>query len=58
MQVLGGLMNDSHASCRDLFDVSCPELEALTGLARCVPCSARRCRTDACAGLRVRPAAG
>ena len=27
-------MNDSHASLRDLYEVSCPELDLLAGLAR------------------------
>lgn len=31
---LGRLMNDSHASCRDDYEVSCPELEELVELAR------------------------
>lgn len=30
----GTLMNDSHASLRDLYEVSCPELDLLAGLAR------------------------
>ena len=30
----GRLMNDSHASLRDLYEVSCPELDLLTDLAR------------------------
>ena len=31
---LGELMNASHASCRDRYECSCPELEELVGLAR------------------------
>ncbi len=31
---LGALMNASHASCRDDYEVSCPELEALVAAAR------------------------
>jgi len=27
-------MNESHASCRDDYEVSCPELEALVAIAR------------------------
>lgn len=30
----GVLMNDSHASLRDLYEVSCPELDLLAGIAR------------------------
>jgi galactokinase len=30
----GRRMNESHASCRDLYEVSCPELEALVAAAR------------------------
>ncbi len=32
--LLGKLMNDSHVSCRDDYEVSCPELEELVELAR------------------------
>jgi N-acetylgalactosamine kinase len=31
---LGRLMDQSHASCRDLYEISCPELESLTAIAR------------------------
>jgi galactokinase len=31
---VGSLMNLSHASCRDDYEVSCPELEALVSIAR------------------------
>ena len=40
----GRLMNDSHASLRDLYEVSCPELDRLTDLAR---------RHPACFGARL-----
>ena len=40
----GRLMNESHASLRDLFAVSCPELDLLTELAR---------RHEACFGARM-----
>jgi len=33
--VLGKLMDESQKSCDELFDVSCPELDTLTKLARC-----------------------
>jgi N-acetylgalactosamine kinase len=31
---VGALMNQSHASCRDDYELSCPELEALVSIAR------------------------
>ncbi|MCX6132269.1 MAG: galactokinase [Ignavibacteriales bacterium] len=31
---IGSLMNQSHASCRDDYEISCPELEALVSVAR------------------------
>jgi N-acetylgalactosamine kinase len=33
-EAFGNLMNESHASCRDDYEVSCPELEALVANAR------------------------
>jgi N-acetylgalactosamine kinase len=33
-KLLGHLMNDSHKSCRDLYDCSSEELDELTQLAR------------------------
>jgi N-acetylgalactosamine kinase len=32
--LFGTLMNDSHASCRDDYEISCPELEDLVSVAR------------------------
>ena len=32
MQELGKLMSESHASCRDLYECSCPELDELAVL--------------------------
>ena len=34
LQGLGDLMNDSHRSCRDLYEISCPELDTLVDIAR------------------------
>jgi len=34
VSLLGGLMDRSHSSCRDLYEISCAELDALTGIAR------------------------
>ena len=33
-EAFGSLMNESHASCRDDYEVSCPELEELVAIAR------------------------
>lgn len=33
MKLLGQLMNESQASCRDLYECSCPELDEITSLA-------------------------
>jgi hypothetical protein len=42
-RALGELMDASHASCRDLYDCSCNELEALVAAAKvcshCTPCT-------------------
>jgi galactokinase len=34
LQTVGALVNDSHASLRDLYEVSCPELDLMATLAR------------------------
>ena len=34
LEILGALMDESHASCRDLYDCSCPELDRLCNLAK------------------------
>jgi galactokinase len=44
LRASGRLMSDSHESLRDLYEVSCPELDLLTGLAREHP---------ACLGARM-----
>jgi galactokinase len=44
LRAAGCLMNDSHESLRELYEVSCPELDLLTGLARDQP---------ACHGARM-----
>lgn len=32
IQTLGDLMSESHASCRDLYECSCPELDQLVDI--------------------------
>lgn len=34
LEQLGDLMNQSHASCRDLYDCSCADLDELTEICR------------------------
>lgn len=34
IEELGALMNASHASCRDLYEISCPELDTLVAINR------------------------
>jgi len=34
LAIAGDLMNESHGSLRDLYEVSCPELDVLAGIAR------------------------
>ena len=36
MQTFGNLMNASHDSARDLYEVSCPELEAMVAVSRAI----------------------
>jgi len=36
-QRLGALMDESDASCRDDYEVTCPELDAMTAIARSLP---------------------
>jgi galactokinase len=44
VQRFGGLMNECHVSLRDLYQVSCPELDAMTRIAQSL---------DGCYGARL-----
>ena len=35
--VLGALMNEGDASCREDYEITCPELDAMTAIARGIP---------------------
>uniref|UniRef100_A0A7E4V5Z3 GHMP_kinases_C domain-containing protein n=1 Tax=Panagrellus redivivus TaxID=6233 RepID=A0A7E4V5Z3_PANRE len=42
LPLMGKLMNESHESCRDLYDCSCPELDATVAACRAAGCIGAR----------------
>lgn len=42
LQLMGRLMNESHRSCKNLYECSCPELDELVKKCRDVNCTGAR----------------